>query len=86
VVLYLSILGFLAQVMIILRARDPRSVMVWLTAAYYIGLFFVFPAWDRMRAPVEPWLVVLAACALATAAQWLRRVISASKPALEGRY
>jgi 4-amino-4-deoxy-L-arabinose transferase-like glycosyltransferase len=86
VVLYLSVLGLLAQVLIVRRTRDPRSLMVWLTAAYYIGLFFVFPAWDRMRAPVEPWLVVLAACALATAVQWSRRVIAGSKSAVEGRH
>jgi 4-amino-4-deoxy-L-arabinose transferase-like glycosyltransferase len=78
-VLYLSVLGFLAQIAFAIRTRDPRPVWVWLATAYYIALFFVFPAWDRMRAPLEPWLVVLAASALAAGAQWGRRMMRKAK-------
>ncbi|AEJ44797.1 glycosyltransferase family 39 protein [Alicyclobacillus acidocaldarius] len=40
--------------------RDHRAFWPLLILAYYIALFFIFPAWDRMRAPIEPLLALFA--------------------------
>lgn len=42
------------------RTRDARAFWPLLLLAYYVALFFVFPAWDRMRAPIEPLLALFA--------------------------
>jgi 4-amino-4-deoxy-L-arabinose transferase-like glycosyltransferase len=65
-VLLLAGIGVVLQVLSVLRRRDRRPLLGLFVALYYIGLFFLFPAWDRMRAPVEPWLILFAAFAITT--------------------
>lgn len=67
----LAVVGLLIQGVYVWRTKDGRPVLMWLVIAYYVGLFFFFPAWDRMRAPIEPWLIWLAGTSIA--ASWQPR-------------
>ncbi|SIS50072.1 ArnT family glycosyltransferase [Alicyclobacillus vulcanalis] len=63
----------------ILRARRTRDARVYwplLVLAYYVALFFIFPAWDRMRAPIEPLLALFAGYGAVQATAALRRARS----------
>ena len=53
-----AVLGLAAQIVDLSRRRDLKVLVLWLTVLYYLALFFIFPAWSRMRAPLEPLLLV----------------------------
>jgi 4-amino-4-deoxy-L-arabinose transferase-like glycosyltransferase len=80
-VLAFAVLGLFTQAAYVWKRKDPRSILLWLVIAYYLGLFFIFPAWDRMRAPIEPWLVLLAGTFVASLWQRQRFYEDASKEA-----
>ncbi|MDQ0191583.1 glycosyltransferase family 39 protein [Alicyclobacillus cycloheptanicus] len=60
----LGALGIAFAVVEALRRRSLRSSILWLGILYYLGLFFIFPAWDRMREPMSPWVIVFVGLAL----------------------
>lgn len=72
VVLLLAALGCLTAV----ARRAPR--WLWITPALlYLSVVFVNAETPRFRAPIDPFLIVLAACALATAVARARTRLSA---------
>jgi len=54
--------------------RDARAFWPLLIVAYYVALFFVFPAWDRMRAPIEPLLALFAGYGIVQMTRAVRRL------------
>ncbi|MCL6516043.1 glycosyltransferase family 39 protein [Alicyclobacillus sp.] len=60
----LAAIGLILQARAMRRSGDLRPLAMWWMFAYYVGLFFVFPAWDRMRVPIDPWLACWASVAL----------------------
>lgn len=54
----LGALGFLFTLRDVIEGRNARIGILWLAIFYYLGLFFIFPAWSRMRAPMSPWVMV----------------------------
>lgn len=54
--------------------RDARAFWPLLIVAYYVALFFIFPAWDRMRAPIEPLLALFAGYGADQTRRAIRRV------------
>lgn len=52
--------GIASAVRTLRRTRDARPLWPLFVLAYYVALFFIFPAWDRMRAPIEPVLALFA--------------------------
>lgn len=54
----LGCIGIAFDVRDAVQQRSGRSSAMWLGMLYYLGLFFIFPAWSRMRAPLLPWVAV----------------------------
>ncbi|WP_062309767.1 glycosyltransferase family 39 protein [Alicyclobacillus sendaiensis] len=65
------------------RTRDARVFWPLLVLGYYVALFFIFPAWDRMRAPIEPLLALLAGYGAVQVARGVRRLRQAHRLARE---
>jgi 4-amino-4-deoxy-L-arabinose transferase-like glycosyltransferase len=70
--LLLALLGVIRQAVWIRRTGDRRPLALWWMFAYYVGLFFFFPAWDRMRVPIDPWLCLWSGVALTAGLRRLR--------------
>lgn len=73
IVVVLALVGVIWEAAYMWRTKDSRPLVLWWMFAYYVGLFFIFPAWDRMRAPIEPWLALWAGVAISAGVGRLAR-------------
>jgi 4-amino-4-deoxy-L-arabinose transferase-like glycosyltransferase len=70
-VLLLAIIGAFTRV-----ARNAPKPIWAVPLLYYVSVVFINGETPRFRAPIDPFLIILAGCALATVAPWLRHQLT----------